>query len=83
LREEQTSASPEVSIAMAAMLNQKWVSYRESKAENKGRPVTIYQLACPIGKILDEIEREKREQAEEHLLLIQKIREYLPDQSKS
>ena len=69
---------PEVSIAMAAMLAQKWVSCRESKAENKGRPVKIYQLACPIGEILDGIEKEKREEAEQQLRLIKQMREYLP-----
>jgi predicted transcriptional regulator len=68
---------PEVSIAMAAMMEQKWVESRESKAENKGRPVKIYKLALPIGEIMDIIEKEKRNEANNQLKMIQKLRDYI------
>jgi predicted transcriptional regulator len=68
---------PEVSIAMAAMMENKWVLSRESKAENKGRPVKIYKLALPIGDIMDIIEKEKRNEANNQLRMIQKLRDYI------
>ncbi len=36
---------PEVSIAMRYLIEQNWITSRESKAESKGRPVKIYELA--------------------------------------
>jgi predicted transcriptional regulator len=68
---------PEVSIAMAFMIEQKWVESRETKAENKGRPVKIYKLALPITEIMDIIEKEKKEEATNQLNLIQKLRDYI------
>jgi predicted transcriptional regulator len=68
---------PEVSIAMASMTDQRWVDNRESKAENKGRPVKIYRLSRPIGEIMDAIEKEKREEANNQLNLIQQLRDYI------
>ena len=68
---------PEVSLAMASMIDQGWVSNREIKAENKGRPVKIYRLSRPISEITDALEREKREQANSQLSLIQQIRSYI------
>jgi len=68
---------PEVSLAMAAMVEQEWVENREVKAENKGRPVKIYRLSQPFGEIVDQIEKEKREQANTQLSIIQQIRNYI------
>jgi predicted transcriptional regulator len=68
---------PEVSLAMAALTDQKWVENHEIKAENKGRPVKIYRLSNPFSEIVDVIEREKREQAATQLSLIQEIRTYI------
>jgi predicted transcriptional regulator len=68
---------PEVSLAMAAMIGQEWVENREIKAENKGRPVKIYRLSQPFSEIIDSLEKEKREQANVQLSLIQQIRNYL------
>jgi predicted transcriptional regulator len=68
---------PEVSLAMAAMINQDWVENREIKAENKGRPVKIYRLSRPVSEIIDMIEREKREEANLQLSMIRQIRNYI------
>jgi predicted transcriptional regulator len=68
---------PEVSIAMAAMMEQKWVASRENKAENKGRPVKIYKLALPITEIMDNIERNKRAEANNQLKMIKQLRDYI------
>jgi predicted transcriptional regulator len=68
---------PEVSIAMAQLMERLWVESRENKAENKGRPVKIYRLSRPIGDVMDTIEREKREEANTQLNLIQQLRDYI------
>ena len=68
---------PEVSLAMASLIDLGWVANREIKAENKGRPVKIYRLSRPISDITDTLEREKREQANTQLSLIQQIRSYI------
>lgn len=68
---------PEVSIAMATLMEQKWVENRNSKAENKGRPVKIYRLSRPIREIMDCIEQEKKREVSNQLELIQQVREYI------
>lgn len=70
---------PEVSIAMAAMMEKQWVESRESKAENKGRPVKIYKLSVPVSEIMDTIEKEKRAEANNQLKMIQKLRDYITE----
>jgi predicted transcriptional regulator len=70
---------PEVSIAMTAMIEQKWVKSRENKAENKGRPVKIYKLALPISEIMDNIERDKKAEADNQLKMIRQLRDYIAE----
>ena len=70
---------PEVSIAMTAMMEQKWVKSRENKAENKGRPVKIYKLALPISEIMDNIEKDKRAEADNQLKMIKQLRDYITE----
>ena len=50
---------------MAAMMEKKWVESRESKAENKGRPVKIYKMAVPVSEIMDTIEKEKADRSQQ------------------
>ena len=71
---------PEVSIAMRTLKENEWIESRESKAESKGRPVKIYRLSKPITEIMDTIEKNKREEVENQLKLIQKIRAHLQNQ---
>lgn len=71
---------PEVSIAMRTLKENEWIESRESKAESKGRPVKIYRLSKPITEIMDTIEKNKREEVENQLQLIQKIRVHLQNQ---
>ena len=68
---------PEVSIAMSYLMEQGWIRSRENKAENKGRPVKIYELAKPITEILDSIEKKKQKEANNQLTLVQKLRNCL------
>lgn len=65
---------PEVSIAMRTLSEKEWISNRESKAESKGRPVKIYNLAKPMAEIINILERDKKEEIENQLEIIKKIR---------
>ena len=69
---------PEVSLAMHYLIGQDWIRIRENKAEGKGRPVKIYSLSKPIDKIMNSIEKEKKEQAKQQIARVQKLREYIP-----
>ena len=62
---------------MRYLLDQNWISSRESKAESKGRPVKIYELARPIAEIMDSIEKDKKKEATNQLAMIQKLRDYI------
>jgi predicted transcriptional regulator len=68
---------PEVSIAMRYLMEQGWIKSRDSKAESKGRPVKIYELAKPITEIMDGIEKAKKKEANHQLQMIQKLRDYI------
>jgi len=50
---------PEVSIAMQQLQKKGWVIKRDLKKKGKGRPVHIYKLTSPIGKIVGNFEKEK------------------------
>ncbi|WP_048150236.1 helix-turn-helix domain-containing protein [Methanolacinia paynteri] len=65
---------PEVSIAMRTLSEKEWISNRESKAESKGRPVKIYNLSKPMAEIIDTLEKDKKEEIENQLEIIKKIR---------
>jgi Predicted transcriptional regulator len=47
---------PEVSIAMRDLKEHEWVTCRESKTENKGRPVKIYSIALGLAEITNILE---------------------------
>ncbi|MDD1685045.1 MAG: ArsR family transcriptional regulator [Methanoregula sp.] len=68
---------PEVSLAMHYLIGQDWIKIRENKAEGKGRPVKIYSLSKPIDRIMNIIEKDKKEQAKQQLARVQKLREYI------
>jgi len=68
---------PEISIAMRYLMEQGWTKSRESKAESKGRPFKIYELAKTITDIMDSIEKEREREANHQLQLIQKLRNYI------
>lgn len=68
---------PEVSIAMRTLSEKEWISNRESKAESKGRPVKIYNLSKPMTEIVDTLEKDKKEEIENQLEIIKKIRKII------
>ena len=68
---------PEISMAMKYLMDQGWISSRESSGESKGRPIKIYELAKPFNEIMDCIENEKKNEAKNKLALVQKLRQHL------
>lgn len=68
---------PEISMAMKYLMDQGWIRSRESSGESKGRPIKIYELAKPFNEIMDCIENEKKNEANNKLALVQKLRQHL------
>jgi len=66
---------PEVSIAMRDLKEHEWVTCRESKTENKGRPVKIYSISKGLGDITNILEEKKRQEAESQISMINRMRE--------
>ena len=67
---------PEISMAMKYLMDQGWIRSRESSGESKGRPIKIYELAKPFNEIMDCIENEKKNEANNKLALVQKLRQH-------
>lgn len=68
---------PEVSIAMKYLLDRSWIKVRAEPAEHKGRPKKIYELAVPMKKIMDSIEKDKNQETKDQLALVKKMRDYV------
>lgn len=68
---------PEVSIAMRTLRENEWVVEREVKKEGKGRPMKIYALRTPINEIIKHFEEKKREESEQTMDSIQKLKEMI------
>ena len=68
---------PEVSIAIKYLAQQNWIKKREIPSEKKGRPMRKYSLAVPIKQIITEIEKEKKNNLNNQIALVGKIRDYL------
>jgi|SRR5208283_105580 len=68
---------PEVSISMHYLMDQGWISCRESKTDSKGRPVKIYKLSKPISEIMDSFEKEREDRAHNQLAMIKKLRDFI------
>lgn len=66
---------PEVSVAMQILRERGWVEKRDLKKEGKGRPVHCYRLTVRLQDIVNEIEREKRAEADRNFQTIAKLRE--------
>jgi predicted transcriptional regulator len=69
---------PEVSISMHYLMDQGWITCRESKTDGLGRPVKIYKLAKPISEIMDSFEKETENRANNQLKLIKRLQDYIP-----
>jgi predicted transcriptional regulator len=68
---------PEVSLAIKDLMDRGWINVRDDHSKHSGRPSKIYELAVPISKIMDHIEKEKNQEAKDQLALVKKIRGYI------
>ena len=68
---------PEVSLAIKYMDERGWIKSNEIPSDKKGRPVRKYALAVPVTSIMSTIEKQKKEEANNQLALIRKMRSYL------
>jgi len=68
---------PEVRTAMHEFLERGWITVREYKGERHGRYRNVYRLFKPFGKIITDIERQKKEEAQNQLARIQELRDYI------
>jgi predicted transcriptional regulator len=68
---------PEVSLALKNLMTRGWIKAREDTSAEKGRPFRIYTLAMPVSKILDAIEKEKKQEIKNQLALLGMLKEYI------
>lgn len=68
---------PEVSIAIKYLAKQGWINCEEIPSDKKGRPQKNYSLAVPVKEIISSIEEEKKNEANNRLALVRKMREYV------
>ena len=59
---------------MRDLKEHEWVTCRESKTENKGRPVKIYSIALGLAEITNILEEKKRQEAESQISMINRMR---------
>jgi predicted transcriptional regulator len=74
---------PEISLAMKYLTAQGWIISHECSGESKGRPIKIYELAKSIHEIMDCIENEKKNEANNKLALVQNLRQHLPQSQRT
>ena len=68
---------PEVSIAIRYLTEQNWIACNEIPSDRKGRPQKNYSLAIPLNDIITAIEKEKKENANNLLARVRKIKTFL------
>ena len=68
---------PEVSLAIKYMAGQGWVKSKEIPSEKKGRPNKKYTLAIPVKDIMAAIEKNTRDEANQQLALVKKMKNYI------
>jgi len=66
---------PEVSIATQNLREKGWITERNVKLENKGRPMKFYALRSTIDEIINYYEKEKTQEAARISEAIQRLKE--------
>ena len=65
---------PEVSVATKSLRELGWIQTEERKRGGKGRPVHFYKLQMPLPKIIEIIEKNKRQEIQNELAKIEKLK---------
>lgn len=68
---------PEVSLAIKYMAGHGWVTSDEIPSAKKGRPNKKYSLAMPVKEIMAAIEKNTKDEANQQLALVKKMRNYI------
>ena len=69
---------PEVSLAMRFLSQKDWITMSDQKKGNRsGRPNKVYKLRIPIKKIMDSIEKEKKEETRKKLERVAKLKSFI------
>lgn len=68
---------PEVSLAIKYMVGHGWVTSKEIPSDKKGRPNKKYALAIPVKDIMASIEKNTRDEANQQLALVKKMKNYI------
>jgi len=72
----RTSLSqPEISIAVQGLEEKGWVSKKEKKKNEKGRPVHLHTLSKDFSEIIKKLEEEKKKKIKEKRENIQMIKD--------
>ncbi len=64
----------EVSKAISYFTGRGWVESRKLAQEKRGRSMCIYRLVVPLSEILSAIEQDMRDEMEQKIALIRKVR---------
>lgn len=70
---------PEVSVAINYLIGRRWAEVAEINPGNNGRLVRLYRLGTSFDRIIDDIEKEKREDFSVKLDVIDQLRTALHD----
>jgi predicted transcriptional regulator len=65
---------PEVSIAMRELRDFGWLNEREIKKQGKGRPMKVYKLSVPMGKIVEHLENQTKKDTQRTMKNIEKLK---------
>lgn len=64
-----------ISMGMKYLVERGWVRVRENGSPKGGRATNIYSLALPLSKILDIVEKEKKEEMKRQFIILRSMKE--------
>ena len=68
---------PEACMAIKYLTGQGWIKNREAPSERQGRPEKQYSLAVPVRQVIAAIEKEKKNEVNDRLQQLKKMREFV------
>jgi predicted transcriptional regulator len=68
---------PDVSIAIRYLTEQNWIACKEIPSDRKGRPQKSYSLTIPLNARIAAIEKEKKDNTNNLLARVRKLRDFL------
>lgn len=68
---------PEACMAIKYLTGRSWIRSREAPSERQGRPEKQYSLSVPVRQIISAIEKEKKNEVNDKLSRLKKVRDYI------